>query len=301
MNKLLVGLAAVLAATFAPLTAHAALKVVTTTQDLAAITQDIGGANVEVSYIARGDLDPHFVDAKPSYMVKLASANLVECVGMDLEVGWLPSLITGARNPRIQPGTPGYLDVSVGIKAIEVPSGTIDRSRGDLHAAGNPHYWLDPENGRGMARTIQARLAQLDPAHAADYQKNLAAFETRLAAKQAEWTAKMAPLRGTAVVGYHSTFDYFIARYGLNLVGFVEPKPGIPPTPSHTLELAGKAKAAGVRFVFIEPFHSANDALPIANAAGAKVLPLPSSVGAEADIATYFDLFDHLVRALTGK
>jgi zinc/manganese transport system substrate-binding protein len=297
MHKLLV---ASLAALLVPLPAFAAVKVVATTQDIAAITQAVGGSNVDVTYVARGDLDPHFIDAKPSFMVKLASADLVECVGMELEVGWLPPLLTGARNPKVQPGAPGYLDVSTGITPIEVPTGSIDRSRGDLHAAGNPHYWLDPENGRGMARVIEARLAQIDPSHAGDYQAGLSAFETQLTAKEADWNAKMAPLRGAAVIGYHSTFDYLVNRYGMKLIGFVEPKPGIPPTPSHTLELASMAKQAGVRFVFIEPFHNAGDAAPIAAASGAKVVVLPSSVGAESDIRTYFDLFDHIVRDLAG-
>jgi ABC-type Zn uptake system ZnuABC Zn-binding protein ZnuA len=300
MKKFLLGLAA-LAAAAVSTPAEAAVKVVTTTQDLAAIATEVGGADTEVSYIARGDLDPHFVDAKPSFMVKLASADLVVSVGMELEIGWLPSLVTGSRNPKIATGAPGFLEASSGINKIEVPTGTIDRSRGDLHPAGNPHYWLDPENGRGIARVIEARLVQIDPAHTADYQKNLAAFEAKLTTKEGEWSTKMAPLKGSPVVGYHSTFDYFAARYGLPIVGFVEPKPGIPPTPSHTLELGQAAKAAGAKFVFVEPYHNAADAQPIANLSGAKVLTLPTSVGAQAGIVTYFDLFDTIVRTLTGK
>jgi zinc/manganese transport system substrate-binding protein len=299
MKTFLLGATALLAALVST-PAEAAVKVVTTTQDLAAITQDIGGANVEVSYIARGDLDPHFVDAKPAYMVKLAAADLVVSVGMELEIGWLPSLVSGSRNPKIQSGAPGYLEASTGVNKIEVPTGTIDRSRGDLHPQGNPHYWLDPENGRGVARVIEARLAQIDAAHAADYQKALAAFEAKLTQKEAEWSAKMAPLKGKAVIGYHSTFDYFIARYGLNLIGFVEPKPGIPPTPQHTLELSAKAKSTGAKFILIEPYHSPADAAPIASASGAKVVTLPTSVGGAAGIVSYFDLFDTLVRTLSA-
>jgi ABC-type Zn uptake system ZnuABC Zn-binding protein ZnuA len=280
--------------------ADAAVKVVTSTQDLAEITQEVGGADVDVTYISRGDLDPHFIDAKPSYMVKLANADLVVVVGMELEVGWIPPLLTGSRNPKIQVGTPGYLDASTGITPIEVPNGTIDRSRGDLHPQGNPHYWLDPANGHGIAKVIAARLEQIDPSHASDYQTNLATFDSRLTAKEQEWSGKMASLKGTSVVGYHSTFDYLCNRYGLNIVGFVEPKPGIPPTPAHTLELSAAAKSAGAKFVFVEPFHDPNDANPIANATGAKVVVLPTSVGAESGIKTYFDLFDHIVHTLTG-
>jgi ABC-type Zn uptake system ZnuABC Zn-binding protein ZnuA len=281
--------------------AHAAVQVVTSTQDLAALTAEVGGADVVVSTIARGDLDPHFIDAKPSFMVKLASADMVVVVGMELEIGWMPALLTGARNAKIQPGSRGYLDASTAIVPIEVPSGSMDRSRGDLHPQGNPHYWLDPENGRRIARVIEARLIELDPTHAVNYQRNLGAFEAKLTQKEADWAAKMAPLKGASVVGYHSTYDYFFSRYGLKIVGFVEPKPGIPPTPSHTLELGAAAKAAGAKFVVVEPFHNPADATPIATASGAKVVTVPSAVGGLADVKTYFDLFDRIVFTLTGK
>jgi ABC-type Zn uptake system ZnuABC Zn-binding protein ZnuA len=218
---------------------------------------------------------------------------------MDLEIGWLPSLLSGARNPKIQPGTSGYLDASAGIKPIGVLSGTIDRSRGDLHPAGNPHYWLDPENGRGIARVIEARLEQLDPTHASSYQANLLSFEGRLSGKEAGWSTAMAGLKSASVVGYHPTFDYFCSRYGLQVVGFVEPKPGIPPTPSHTLELSQKATEARARFILIEPYHNPADAGAVASASNAKVLTLPTSVGAEASIKSYFDLFDRIIQLLT--
>jgi zinc/manganese transport system substrate-binding protein len=295
VSKILLGFAALSLST----PAWATVKVVTTTQDLAALTQAVGGSDVTVSAIVRGDLDPHFVEAKPSYMVKLASADLVVAVGMELEIGWLPSLLTGSRNPRIQPNTAGYLDASAAIHPIEVPTGTIDRSRGDLHSLGNPHYWLNPENGRLVARRVEAKLEELDPTNAAHYQANLAAFESGLDAKEQEWTTAMAPLQGTAVVGYHATFDYLADAYGMRVVGFVEPKPGIPPTPSHTLDIATQAKSAGARFVLVEPFHNPRDASPVASSSGAKVLVLPTSVGAEEGIVTYFDLFDAIVQKLT--
>ena len=280
--------------------AFAAVKVVTTTQDLAALTEAIGGSDVSVSYIARGDLDPHFIEAKPSYMVKISSADLVIAVGMDLEVGWLPSLLTGARNPKVAPGTAGYLDASTAIRPIEVPTGTIDRSRGDLHPQGNPHYWLNPENGRLVARLITARLQQLDPGHAADYGHNLVAFETKLTTKEAEWGQRLATLKGAPVIGYHMTFDYLAATYGMNVIGFVEPKPGIPPSPAHTLELANKAKSAGAKVIFVEQYHNPQDAGPVASAAGAKVVVLPTSVGAMSGVTDYFSLFDRIVQLLTA-
>jgi zinc/manganese transport system substrate-binding protein len=290
----------VLLAALHPNLAAASMKVVTSTQDLAAIVQAVGGSDVSVSYIARGDLDPHFVDAKPSYMVKLASADLVVAVGLELEIGWLPSLLTGSRNPKVQPGAAGYLDASAAVSPIEVPTGAIDRSRGDIHPLGNPHYWLDPENGRKVARLVAQKLSTLDGAHAAAYATNLASFESTLTQKEATWKAKMAPLEGANVVGYHSTFDYLCATYGMNVVGFVEPKPGIPPTPAHTLEIAEKAKAAGAKRVLVEPYHNPSGAQPIADACGAKIVVVPTSVGSATGIETYFDLFDHIVAVVTG-
>ena len=289
-----------LAMLFAAHPAAAAVKVVTTTQDLAAIVQAVGGSDVSVSSIARGDLDPHFVDAKPSFMVKLASADLVVAVGLELEIGWLPSLLTGSRNPKVQPGAAGYLDASAAVSPIEKPTGAIDRSRGDIHPLGNPHYWLDPENGRKVARLVAQKLTALDAAHSADYANNLATFEATLTQKESGWTAKMAPLRDANVVGYHSTFDYFCAAYGLHVVGFVEPKPGIPPTPAHTLEISAKAKEAKVSVVLVEPYHSPSGAKSIADAAGARVVVVPTSVGSATGIVSYFDLFDHIVASLTG-
>lgn len=279
--------------------AFAMVNVVTTTQDLASLTEAVGGSNVKVSYIARGDLDPHFVDAKPSYMLKLSSANLVVAVGMELEIGWLPSLLSGSGNPRVQSGTSGYLEASAAITPIEVPTGTIDRSRGDLHPQGNPHYWLDPENGRKAARLIEQRLELLDAGNAASYKSNLAAFESALTAKEAAWSASMASLKGSNVIGYHSTFDYFLKAFAMNVVGFVEPRPGIPPTPQHTMELIQLAKSAAVKHILVETFHSGADAGPIASAAGAKVDTLPSSVGGAAGVDSYISLFDTIVRILT--
>ena len=280
--------------------AWAGVRVVATTQDLAALTEAVGGEAVTVSSIVRGDLDPHFVDAKPSYMLDLSKADLLVAIGMELEIGWLPSLVTGSRNPRIAPGTRGYLDASAAITPIEVPTGSIDRSRGDLHPMGNPHYWLDPENGRKVAVALAARLSELDAANAPTYAANLAAFEAELTAKEAEWSAALAPLKGAPIVGYHRTFDYLAVAYGMEVVGFVEPKPGIPPTPSHLLEVSSTAKARGVGLVLVEPYHNPRDAASIASASGARVVVVPTSVGATDAIGTYFDLFDAIVAALRG-
>lgn len=289
-----------LALLFSASSALATINVVATTQDLAALADAVGGADIATTYIARGDLDPHFIDAKPSFMLKLANADLVLSIGAELEVGWLPSLLTGARNTKIVTGATGNLDLSGSVVKIDLPTGSIDRSRGDLHAAGNPHYWLDPENGRRIAKAIAARLSLIDPGNTADYTRNLATFESQLTAKETTWAAKMAPLKGTSVIGYHSTFNYFCAVYGLKIIGFVEPKPGIPPSPTHTLELGQLGKAAAVKWIFVEPYKNPKDAGPIAGMTGAKVLSMPTSVGAEAGIKSYLDLFDTLVARVAG-
>ncbi len=285
-------------AVLAALPAHAALKVITSTQDAAALARAVGGDRLEARALAKGFQDPHFLEAKPTYMVELNRADLVIAIGLDLEVGYLPSLINGARNDRIRQSEPGYLDLSAVITPIEVLS-TADRSQGDIHPTGNPHYWLDPENGRLMARAIAARLTQLDPAGKDAFSANLAAFEKQLDEKEAGWARAMAPLAGKPIIAYHRSWNYFAQRYKLDVVGFVEPKPGIPPTPSHTLEVIKLAIAKDVRLVLMENYYDTRPAKLIESKSKAKLVVAPSSVGGTDEVKTYFDLFDALVGALT--
>lgn len=280
-----------------PSLAHAKVRVVSTTQDPAAITRAIGGDRVQVTALAAGYQDPHFLEAKPSYMLELNKADLLLAIGLDLEVGYLPSLVQGSRNPRIQPGKPGYLDLSTAVEPLEV-IGVADRGQGDIHPNGNPHYWLDPENGRRMARAIAARLSDLDPSGKAVYEANLAAFEKTLAEKTAEWTRRMEALRGKPVVTFHRSWSYFAQRYGLDVVGFVEPKPGIPPAPQHTLALIKTMRAKNVKILLMESFYDRRVPDLIAAKTGASVVSVPNSVGGDPSVKTYFDLFDRIVSGM---
>jgi len=301
--KLLASLTAVLF--FVPALAAAKLQVVATTEDIASIARDIGKDNIDVFAIAKGYQDPHFVDPKPSYLLKLGRADVLMIVGLELEVGWLPPLLQNARNSKIIPGNPGYMDASDGCHVLQKPTGVVDRSMGDVHPYGNPHYWTDPENGRIMAKHIADKLSELDKAHAADYAGNLKTFEDKLTAKEKEWNTTAATFKGVKVITYHNSWPNFAEAFGLNIVNHVEPKPGIPPSPAHVQSLIAQIKQDKIPLLLIEPYF--DDKLPskIAADTGAKMLIFPPSVGGSKEIKTYFDLFDHdinlLAEAVGGK
>jgi zinc/manganese transport system substrate-binding protein len=276
-------------------TARAELRVVTTTTDLGWIARVVGRERVHVDTIARGDQDPHFLQARPSYMVTLSRADLVIAVGLELEVAWLPLLIQGARNPDINPGRPGYLEAAAAIRPIGVPTGAVDRSRGDVHALGNPHFWLDPPNVKLAARAVAARLTQLDPAGAETYRTNLRALDGRIDRRMVRWQAALAPFRGAQVVSYHATFDYFVQRFGLVQVGYVEDRPGIPPSPGHLVDLIRQMRAHGVRVVLHESFYDPATTNVVASRAGARALVLPVSIGGDRGITGYEQLLDRIV------
>ncbi|MFL6291435.1 MAG: metal ABC transporter substrate-binding protein [Thermoanaerobaculia bacterium] len=272
--------------------AEAKLRVVTSLQDFASIAQAVGGDRVETFALAKGYQDPHFVDAKPSFVLQLSRANLLIVAGLELEIGYLPPLIDQSRNDKVHPGNPGYLDASVGCDILQRPTTQVTRAMGDVHPYGNPHYWTDPKNGRVIARAIAARLSQLDPAGSAVYQKNLAAFEQRLTQKDAEWMAKMAPYAGTRVVTFHDSWPNFARHFKLNIVGHVEPKPGIPPSPTHTLEIINLIQAQKVPVILVEPYFDKKTPNYIAGKTGAAVVTLYPSVGGVPAIKDYFSLFD---------
>ena len=288
-------LAAVLCCTASP--ASAKVQVVTTTEDLAALTREVGGELVDVQSIAKGYQDPHFVEAKPSYLLKLKRAGLFIQVGLELEVAWAAALLTNARNTNIIPGNQGFLDAAAGCELLEKPL-SVDRSLGDVHPLGNPHYWLDPDNGLVIARNIAQRLSRIDPAHAGDFQANLAKFEGRLGEKTKEWAALSAPLQGLRVVTYHNSWPNFAKRFGLRVVNFVEPRPGIPPSPAHVQALTAQIKREKMPLILIEPYFDEKLPRKIAQETGARLVILPPSVGAETSIKTYFDLFDHDLRLI---
>jgi zinc/manganese transport system substrate-binding protein len=283
---------AVAALLLAAAPARAALNVVATTQDLAAIAQEIGGDKIKVAAVAKGYQDPHFVEAKPSFILALNRADLLIVVGRDLEAAWLPALITQSRNGRIQPGAAGYLDPSTSARILEIPSGAVTRAMGDVHALGNPHYWLDPENGRRIAKAIKDRLTQMDAANAAYYAEREADFGRRLSEAQQRWRALMAPHKGLKVITYHRSWANFVEAFGLDVVGYVEPKPGIPPTPQHTLDVINAMKAQNVKLILVEPYFDLKTPKSIAEKAGGRVLVLPPSVGGVPEASDYFKLFD---------
>ena len=278
----------------------AGLKVVTTTQDLENIVREVGGDKIEVESLAKGYQDPHFVEAKPSFILKLNRADLLVAVGRELEIGWLPALINQARNAKIQPGGNGYLDASATAKILDVPTGTVTRAEGDVHPQGNPHYWLDPENGRRIAKAVQAKLSQLDSANAAVFAQREADFERRLTEGQQRWKAAMAPYKGLKVVTYHRSWPNFADAFGLDVVGYVEPKPGIPPSPSHTLDLIQQMKRANVRLIIIEPYFDPKTPNSIGSQTGAQVVTLAPSVGGEKEATDYFKLFDYDIAKLVA-
>lgn len=276
----------------------APVTVVTTTEDLAALTREVGGDVVQVDAIARGYQDPHFVEPKPSFILKLTRADLLVLVGRDLEIGWLPPLIQQSRNARIQPGAAGYLDASRTARILEVPTGPITRAMGDVHALGNPHYWLDPDNGRRVARDLLDTLSALRPDQAAYLSQRFAAFDKRLADAERRWDAAFAPYRGTKVVTYHRSWSNFAARFGLEVVGYVEPRPGIPPSAAHTRDLVAEMRRLDVHLVIVEPYFDLRTPNAIARDAGAIVVELAPSVGGARGIDDYLSLFEHDLRVL---
>jgi zinc/manganese transport system substrate-binding protein len=276
------------------------LRVVTTLETFADLARQVGGAHVKVEALARGYQDPHFVEAKPSLLLPLSRADLLVYAGLDLEIGWLPPLVQGSRNARIQPGSRGNLDASTAIDVLDVPAGKVDRGQGDIHPRGNPHYWLPPVNALKVAKEIAARLAELDPAHGADYAASLQALGSAFKARAGEWARKAAALRGLKVVTYHRSWTYVSAWLGLREVGYVEVKPGIPPDPKHLAALIVQMKAESVRAVLIESFYNRSIASQVADGAGAKLLVLPSDVGATPQSASYLDLVDAVLDGLTA-
>ncbi len=280
--------------------AVAAINVVTSTEDLASIVRSVGGDKVSVESLARGYQDPHFVEAKPSFILKMNRADLLVAVGRELEIGWLPPLITQSRNSKIQPGAAGYLDASQTAKILDVPTGQVTRAMGDVHPQGNPHFWLDPDNGRRVAQAVQAKLSELSPGDASYFAQQYAAFDRKLAEGEKRWKAAMAPYRGIKVVSYHRSWPNFAEAFGLDVIGYVEPKPGIPPSPAHTLELEQDMKRQNVKIVMVEPYFDAKTPNAIGRDTGAEVLVMLPSVGGVKEVTDYFQLFDYDINLLVN-
>jgi zinc/manganese transport system substrate-binding protein len=272
----------------------AGLKVVASTSDLAEFTKAVGGGKVDVDFIVRGTQNPHFIEVKPSYMMKLKSAQAFVIVGMQLEL-WAPQIIDGSRNSNLL-----LIDCSRNIDKLEIPAGKVDASQGDVHPAGNPHYWLDPENVPLILSTIVDGLSQLSPADRNYFQANADAYSKTLRTKLIEWKKILAPYKNAKIITYHTSFSYFNRRFDLQVAGYVEPKPGIPPTPSHAAELIQSMKQNGIQVIGLEQFYEDATPASIARAAGGSVVRLCTSVGGLDGADTYFHLMDHNVKAFSS-
>ena len=276
------------------------IKVVTTLTDLRSITELIGGNKVEVTSIATGFQNPHFVDPKPSYIIRLSSADMFVTIGLDLEAGWSPSLLASSRNTKIQKGSAGYVDASERVALQQVPS-TINRAEGDIHLFGNPHYWLDPVNGKTIAKNICDGLIRVSPENKNYFEANLKSFDDKVDSKLKEWTAKMSPFKGAKIIAYHNEWCYFENRFGLKILDFMEPKPGIPPTPSQLVKIIGEIKSNNIKVIITSPYFSTSSSEVVTKQTGAKALVLATSTGAFESVKNYFDVFDYDINLLVNN
>lgn len=276
---------------------HAQLRVVTTLPDLASITRHVGGEHVDVFSIAAGYQNPHFVDPKPSFIVRLSRADMFVQVGLDLEIGWAPSLLESSRNSSIQRGSAGYLDASEGIELKQVPD-QVSREEGDIHIYGNPHYWLDPIRGKQVADNIYNTLVELDPDNQEAYARNLEAFKQRIDEKMEEWQGMMEPYQGTEIIAYHNEWVYFEERFGLEIAGFLEPRPGIPPTPSQLVKVIEMVNSRDINVIINSPYFSNDSPEVVARNTDVQIVQLATMTGGYEEIEDYFDLFDYNVGQL---
>ena len=274
--------------------AQAKLNVVATLADYAAVAREIGGDKVEVTSMAKPTEDPHFVDARPSFVVKLRTADVLIEGGAELEVGWLPPLLQNARNEKIENGKPGRVVTSRGIRLLDVPA-TLSRAAGDVHASGNPHFMVDPIIAKAVAQHIAQSFAALDPANAATYQANYTKFEAAIDAKLQEWGRALLPYKGQPLAAYHDSWVYFAHRFGFMIETFLEPKPGIPPSPSHLAEVIAKMKAEHVKAILVEPFQNRKIAEKVASSTGAHVVDAAQFPGALPNTDSYIAHMDELV------
>lgn len=271
-----------------------ALNIVTTSPDLAWVAKQVA-PKAEVNALARGDQDPHQVEAKPSFILKLRKADIMMQVGMDLEIGYLPPLLEQARNSKIQTGGAGYFNAADYIVPIDVPTGKVDRSLGDVHPYGNPHYQLDPENLARISLALAEKLAELDPAGAAGYREHAKALAVRLRALRAELAGQFASCKGRPVVVYHNALRYLSNVLGMREVIFLEPLPGIPPSPAHIAKVVATMKQSGAKAIIVENYFSRREADAVAEKTGGTVVVVPISVGGDAQSPDYEAMMRHIV------
>ncbi len=292
----------ILALTAATVSLAGKLKVVTTTSDLASITEAVAGDLAKVNSICSGSQDPHHLQARPKYVMMARSADLWIRTGMELEIGWEMPVIDGSRNRKIRPGQPGHLDASVNIHKLEIPDASmLTRAMGDVHASGNPHYLTDPENAKHVADDIAARLAQLDPKNAETYKANAKAFSDKIDEKMAGWKQKMEPLNGKSIVTYHKSWIYFCERFGINIAIELEPKPGVPPSPTHLTQVIQTMEADDIQIILQEPWYSTKAAERVAEKTGARIIEAPIFSGSDPEAQDYISLIDLIVKRLTEQ
>ena len=279
------------------LSAQAKLNVVATLPDFGSLAREIGGDKIEIVVLAKPTEDPHFVDARPSFVVSLRNADVLIDGGAELELGWLPPLLQNARNPKIEVGKPGRVQASQGIRLMNVPT-NVTRAAGDVHALGNPHFCADPIIAKAIAQHIAQSFAAVDPPNTAFYQANYKKFEATINEKLQYWGAMMQPFQGQHVVAYHDSWPYFAHRFGLNIDVFLEPKPGIPPSPSHLTEVIGQMKSLQIKAIIVEPYHDRRIAEKVARSTGAKVVEFAQFPGGIPNTDTYVSLIDKLVSRL---
>jgi zinc/manganese transport system substrate-binding protein len=272
--------------------------VVATLPDLADIARQVGGDRVEVTSLAVGFQDPHYVDPKPSFVVKLNRADVFIQVGLDLEVGWVPPLLNQARNAAIRPGGEGYVDASVGVEILQKPTGQLSRAEGDIHIYGNPHYWMDPLNGKVVAAHLEKVFSRLRPENATFFAERSRDFDRRIDEANQRWQARLESFRGTPVIAYHNSWPYFERRFGLSIAGFIEPKPGIPPTPQDLLRAINQIQREGIRVILHSAYYDEKPSRFVADKTGARVVTLATSVEGAPGVDDYLSLFEHNVSLL---
>jgi zinc/manganese transport system substrate-binding protein len=273
------------------------VRVVTTTTDLKALTEAVGGDLVEVDALARGNQNAHDLEVRPSLMVKVRRADLLVINGLELDQ-WAEVVVQGANNPKVIPGAPGRVDASAGILVLEVPRTRVDRSMGDVHPVGNPHYTVDPGMAPDITANVLEGLVRVAPQHRAAFERNREQFLVRLGQAMAKWSADLAPYKGNKVIVDHNMWPYFLTRFGLVQAGSVEERPGIPATPTHVTKLIAYMKEDKIKVIMAVPWADHKLAERIAQEAGAKVVLVANGVGALKGTDTYLDTIDYNVKAV---
>jgi zinc/manganese transport system substrate-binding protein len=279
--------------------AQAKLNVVATLPDFGSLAREVGGDKIDLTVLAKPTEDPHFVDARPCFVVALRNADVLIDGGAELEIGWLPPLLQNARNPKIEVGKPGRVVASQGVRLMNIPT-SATRAAGDVHVLGNPHFTTDPIIAKAVAQHIAHAFSAIDSANTASYQANYKKFESTINAKLQEWGSVMLPLKGQPVVAYHDSWPYFAHRFGISIDIFLEPKPGIPPSPSHLAEVIAQMKSQHIKAIIVEPFHDRKIAERVASATGARVVDFAQFPGGLPGTDSYVMLMDKLVSSLSA-